>query len=175
MILPSLTRGIGQRRVGEVDEHTLVVARRRDPNQRPDRLDVASRLADEPADVPVRKLHLDGDGAATPLECFHQHFLRLLRERARYVLHHRAVVHCRPRRAGRTLTPETAVETAPPLVTPDRWSTSLCVAQESPPASTGSARLRSAERPAGASARLCRRRSSPLPGPSSDRSTQGAR
>src|SRR5260370_36777434 len=152
-----------------------MVARRRDANQRPDRFDVASCLADEPADVAIRKLHLDGDGAAAPLECFHQHFLRLLGERARYVLNQRAVVHSRPRRAGRTFTPESAVVAAAPLVTPDRWSTSLCVAQESPPASTGSARLRSAERPAGASARLCRRRSSPLLGPSSDRSTRGAR
>src|SRR5260370_1254086 len=58
MILPAWTRGIGQRRVGKVDEHTLVVARRRDPNQRPDRLDVASCLADEPADVAVVDLHL---------------------------------------------------------------------------------------------------------------------
>src|SRR5260370_28115464 len=102
-----------------------MVARRRDANQRPDRFDVASCLADEPADVAVRKLHLDRDGAAAPLECFHHHFLRLLGERARYVLNHRALVHTRPPRAGRTFPPSSAVAAAPPLATPHPSSTSL--------------------------------------------------
>src|SRR5260370_12045108 len=162
MILPAFAwRGMAKRRIGEVDEHALVVARRRDSNERPDGLDVASGLADEPADIALGKLHLDGDCAAPSLEGLHQHLLRLLGQRARYVLDERPVVHDRPSRAARAFTPKPAVVAAPPLVTPYRWSTSLFVAQESPPASTGSARLRSAERPAGASARLCRRRSSP--------------
>src|SRR5260370_33520751 len=101
-----------------------MVARRRDANQRPDRFDVASCLADEPADVAIRKLHLDGDGAAAPLEGFHQHFLRLLGERARYVLNQRAVVHSRSRPAGRTFPPESPDVAAPPLDAPGRSTTS---------------------------------------------------
>src|SRR4029077_8739250 len=102
---------------------------------------------DEAPDIALRKLDLDGHGPAASLERLHQDLLRLLGQRARYVLDQRPVVHRWPCRAARALTPEAAVVAAPPLFTPYRWSTSLCVAQESPPASKGSARLRSAERP----------------------------
>src|SRR4029077_13283888 len=97
---------MGQRWIGQVDEHALVVARGRDPNQGADRLDVATCLADEAADVALSKLHLDGDSATAPLERLDQHLLRLLGQGAGYVLHQSAVVHGRPGGPARAVTPE---------------------------------------------------------------------
>ena len=86
--------------------------------------------------------------------------LQVFRQRFGYVLDQRAVVHTWSGRPGRTLAPVAAVVASAPAITPRRsTSVSLIVAQGSPPASTGSARLRSAERPGGASAPLCRHRS----------------
>src|SRR5712692_5420998 len=165
-----------QRRIGEVDEHPLAIAQRRDTDEGPDRLDVAPGLAYETPDVSIGELDFDGHRSTSPLNRLHKPLFRLLGQRPTYVLDQRPIVDANPRRPRRAFTPEASVvaAAAAPLVTPYR-STSLHVAQESPPASTGSSRLRSAERPAGASAPLCRRRSSPLPGQSSDRSTRGAR
>src|SRR6266851_9411392 len=152
------------RLIGQVDEDPLAVTQRRDPHQRADGLDVSARLADEAPHVGVRQLDLDRDSAASTLERLHQDLVRFLGEGARDVLHQRPVVHRWTRRTLVALTPEPAAASveaaaAAAKITP-WWSlTSLRFAQESPPASTGSGRLRSAERPAGANASLCRRRS----------------
>src|ERR1700730_3021444 len=161
--------------IRQVHENSLAIAQRCDTDQGPDGLDVAARLAYEAADIRVCELDLDGHGATASLEGLHLDLVRLLRQRTRYEFNQGPVVHSGACRSWRTLAPEASVvAAAPPWVTPYR-STSLGVAQESPPASIGSWRLRSAERPGGASARLCRRRSSPVSGLSSDRSTRGAR
>jgi hypothetical protein len=65
---------------GKVDEHTLPVAKRRHANQRAHCFDVATGFADEPADVAVRKLHLDSDGSTTALNRFDDYFIGLFRE-----------------------------------------------------------------------------------------------
>src|ERR1700687_2935306 len=172
-----------ERRIGEVDEDSLAVTQGRDPHQRADGLDVSTGFADEAPYVGVRQLDLDRDSAASTLERLHRDLVRLFSEGSRHVLHERPVVDSWARRTIVTLTPEpaataAAVEPAAAAaakITP-WWSlASLRFAQESPPASTDSARLRSAERPAGAKASPCPRRSSPGPDPSSDRSTPGAR
>src|ERR1700682_3102046 len=137
-------------RIGEVDENPLAVTKRCHPHQRADGLDVAARLADEAAHVGVGQLDLDRDGPGAPLKGFHKDLLRFLGQGFRHVLDECLVVHTRTGWTFGTITPETtAVETASTAakITPCR-STSLRVAQGSPPASTGSARLRWAGRPA---------------------------
>src|SRR6185312_481597 len=136
------------------------VAKRSHAHQRADRLDVASGLAYETADVAIGELDLDGDGAAAALKGLDVDLFGFLGQRFGDVLDQRAVVHTRAGGPWRTLAPVAAVVAPAAAVTPRRsTSVSLIVAQGSPPASTGSARLRSAERPGGASAPLCRRRS----------------
>src|SRR5713226_447983 len=139
-----------QRRIGEVDEHPLAIAQRRDANESPDRLDVAAGLANETPDVSVGELDFDGHGSTSALKLLHQHLFRLLGQRLGHVLDQRPIVDANPCRPRRTFTPEASVvaaAAAPPLVTPYR-STSLHVAQESPPASTGSSRLSALLEPA---------------------------
>src|SRR5258708_30788013 len=141
------------RSVGKVDENALPVFERRDPHERADGLDVATSLADEAAHVAVRELDLDRHGPASAFVRLDDDFFRLLSKRLRHVFDERLVVHTGTRRALSTVTPETSAgkpASAAATITPSR-STSLCVAQVSPPASTGSARPRSAERPSGAS------------------------
>src|SRR5690348_5851895 len=177
---------VWDRCVRQVDEHTLVVARARNADQRADCLDVAAGFADEAADVVVGELHLDGNGAAATLERLDQNFLRLLGQRLRDILDERAIVDAgaawrRPVAAKPAAAVEAAAATtatveaaARPKVTP-RGSTSLLFAQGFPPASTGCVQPRSAVRPAAATSSLCPRRSWPGPVRSSGRSTQGAR
>src|SRR5689334_18168050 len=83
---------VGHGGVREVDENTPTVARRRDADQRPDRLDVAPGLADEPADVLVRQLHLDGHGPSSTLERFDRDLIGLLGQRLGHVFHEGAVI-----------------------------------------------------------------------------------
>src|SRR5216684_2528828 len=141
------------RSVGKVDENALPVFQRRDPHEGSDGLDVATGLADETAHVAVRELDLDRHGPASAFERLDDDFFRLLSQRLGHVLDERLVVHAGTRRAIWTVTPEAAAiepAAAAAKITPCR-STSLRVAQVSPPASTGSARPRSAERPSRAS------------------------
>src|SRR5258707_15433244 len=118
---------IGQRRVRQVDEHALAVPRRSDPDERPDGFDVAAGLADEAADVVVGELHLDGDGAAAPLEGLDRDFLGLLRERLGHVLDQRPIVDSwSARRRPVAAKTAAAIETSAPKVTP--WGSALlCV------------------------------------------------
>src|SRR5258707_5359274 len=99
-----------QRWIREVDEHALAIAQRRDANERPDRLDVAPGLADETTDVSVGELDFDGHRSTSALKRLHQHLVRLLGQRLRYVLDQRPIVDANPRRPRRTFTPEAAVE-----------------------------------------------------------------
>src|SRR5574340_332303 len=153
-------------RIGKVHEHALAVTQRGNAHQRADGLDVAPRLADEAADVLVRQLDLDRHSPAAALEGLDQDLLGLLGQRLRDEFHERPVIDSRPVRGrpvtSKTTTATTAVETTAAEVTPRRPA-SLYVAQGFPPASTGFARLRSAERPAAATSALCPRRSSPGP------------
>src|SRR5438034_10264842 len=139
-----------KRWVGQVDEHTLPVAKRSDPHQGPDGFDVATGFADESADVLVGQLDFDRHRSAAALERLDQHFLWLLGQPLGHVLDQRAVVDSRSA-WRRPVAPETAaaaIETAAPKVTP-RGSASLLVAQGFPPASTGCAPPRSEERRVG--------------------------
>src|SRR5207248_8149160 len=117
------------------------------------------------SDVGVRELDLDGHSAAATLEGLHMHLVWLLRQGLRHVFDQRPVVDAR---AGRALSPVSAAVVAPAAAVTPRRSTcaSLQIAQGSPPASKDFAQPRWAGRPAGASARPCRHRSSPSPAPS---------
>src|ERR1700736_803420 len=111
-LLPAFARRrMRQGRIGQVDEHTLAVAQRRDAHQRANGFDVASCLADEAADIGIRELDLDGDGSTASLECLHGHLLRLVGQRPGYILHQRAVVNTGTGGPWRTLAPEASVVT----------------------------------------------------------------
>jgi hypothetical protein len=69
-------RGFGAR--SQVDEHTLSVTKRRHADERPHGFDVAARLADEPADIAVRQLHLDRYGSAATLGGLDDDLVRLV-------------------------------------------------------------------------------------------------
>src|ERR1700674_2310616 len=138
-------RGVRNGGVRQIHEDALAVAQRRDTYERPDRLDVAAGLADEAANVSVGELDLDRNGAPTALECLDFDLLRLLRQRLRHILDEGAVVDAGSGRSHRAISTEAAALRAAPKVRPSR-SVSLRVAQGSPPASTSSAPLRSAER-----------------------------
>src|SRR6266567_2806542 len=106
--LPTSRPLMGQRGIGEVDEHPLAISKRRHPHERADRLDVASGLADETPYVALRELDLDRDGASAALERLDVDLFRLLGQRFRDVLDQRAVVHARAGRPRWTLTPVAA-------------------------------------------------------------------
>src|SRR2546430_8653557 len=88
--------GLRKRWIGEVDEHPLAVAQRRDPHQGPDRFDVASGLADEPAYLLVGQLDLDRDGTTATLERLDQYLLRFLGPRLGPAFDHRSSVDSAP-------------------------------------------------------------------------------
>src|SRR6266446_1386207 len=149
-----------RKRVGKIDEYPLAVAQRGDTDQGPDSFDVSPGFADEPSDVLVGELDLDGHRPAAALEGLDRYLVRLLGQGLRDVLHHRAVIDARSTRR-RPVAPETAasaIDASAPKVTP--WGlASLHVAQGFPPASTSCAPLRWAGRPAAATSSLCPRRS----------------
>jgi hypothetical protein len=92
-----------QRWIREVDEHPLAIAQRRHADEGPDRLDVASGLADETADVSVGELDFDGHGSTSALKRFHLHLFRLLGQRTSYILDQRPIVDANPRRPRKPL------------------------------------------------------------------------
>jgi hypothetical protein len=78
--MPASGRRVGEGIRRKVDKNTLPVAERRHANERPYSFDVATGFADEPPDIAVGELHLDGNGSATTLDSFDDYFVRLFRE-----------------------------------------------------------------------------------------------
>jgi hypothetical protein len=63
-------------RIGQVHEHALSVAKGGHANECPHGFDVATGLADEPADVAVGQFDLDRNRPATAFDRFHNDLIR---------------------------------------------------------------------------------------------------